>query len=294
MLKAAIISDGTNSWPLYVAQARGFFEREGLEVAVALTASSAKQLEALRTGGYDIGFQQSDHIVRGVERGADLFIFMAHAHAPDLSLVVAPRVGSLRDLRGKTLAVDGARSGYALLLRRLLADHGLGEADYAFAEFGGSRERFEALEKGAAVASFLNPPFDRALFAHGFRKLGSSRDYFPTYPGPVVAARRGWAKENEAPLVAFIRALDGAYDWLVERSNRAEAMTILSERLKSDRLEADEVYEDYVEQPRPEIQHEGLRQVIDVVWDAERFAQPKPDPGKYLDLAYQVKARQGT
>ncbi|UCF75340.1 MAG: ABC transporter substrate-binding protein, partial [Betaproteobacteria bacterium] len=214
MLKVAIISEGTNTWPLYVAQAKRLFEREGLDVEVTLTASSAKQLEALSAGGYDIGFQQSDHIVRGVEHGADLFVFMAHAHAPELSLVVAPSVGSLKDLKGKTLAVDGARSGYALLLRRLLADHGLGEGDYAFVEFGGARERFEALQKGAAVASFLNPPFDRALLGQGFKKLGSSRDYFPTYPGPVVAARRAWAKENEESLVAFIRALEGAYDWL--------------------------------------------------------------------------------
>lgn len=294
VLKVAIISEGTNTWPLYVAQAKRFFEREGLDVELTLTASSAKQLEALSAGGYDVGFQQSDHIVRGVEHGADLFVFMAHAHAPELSLVVAPSIGSLGDLKGKTLAVDGARSGYALLLRRLLADHGLGEGDYTFIEFGGSRERFEALQKGAAVASFLNPPFDRALFGLGFKKLGSSRDYFPTYPGPVVAARRAWAKENEDRLVAFIRALEGAYDWLTDRSNKADAVKILIERLKSDPAEADKAYETYVSQQRPELRVDGLRQVIDVVWDAEGFRQAKPSPEKYVDLAFYAKAHQRT
>ena len=292
MLNVAIISDGANTWPLYVAETRGFFEREGLEVKVTLTASSAKQLEALCTGGYDIGFQQSDHIVRGVERGADLFIFMAHAHAPELSLVVAPGVISLEDLKSKVLAVDGARSGYALLLRKLLADHGLREGDYTFTEFGGSRERFEALQKGAAVASFLNPPFDRNLFQQGFRKLGSTRDYFPSYPGPVVATRRAWARENKDRLIAFIRALTRAYDWLIDRPNKAEAVKILAARLKSDPAEADRAYEEYVLQPRPEIRPEGLRQVIDVVWEAERFGQPKAAPEKYLDLAYYAAARQ--
>jgi ABC-type nitrate/sulfonate/bicarbonate transport system substrate-binding protein len=293
VLKVAIISEGANTWPLYVAQARGFFEREGLEVEVTLTASSAKQLEALCAGGYDIGFQQSDHVVRGVERGADLFIFMAHAHAPELSLVAAPGVRSLRDLRQKTLAVDGARSGYALLLRKLLADNGLGEGDYTFSEFGGSRERFEALREGAAVASFLNPPFDDALFQLGFRKLGSSRDFFPTYPGPVVAARRSWANANADRLVAFIRALRGAYDWLTARPNKAEAVRILAERLKSAPAKAEEAYEAYVLQPAPEIRPEGLRQVIDVVWDAEGFRQPKAAPEKYLDLGYYAAARRG-
>lgn len=294
VLKVAIISEGANTWPLYVAQAGGFFKREGLEVAVTLTGSSAKQLEELCAGGYDIGFQQSDHIVRGVERGADLFIFMAHAHAPELSLVVAPEVRSLRDLGRKTLAVDGARSGYALLLRKLLADHGLGDGGYTLKEFGGSRERFEALRDGAAVASFLNPPFDETLFQLGFRKLGTSRDYFPTYPGPVVATRRAWAEDNADRLVAFIRALRGAYHWLVDRKNKAEAVRILAERLKSDTAKAEEAYEAYVLQPPPEIRPEGLRQVIDIVWDSEGFRGPKGAPEKYLDLGYYAAARRGT
>ncbi len=293
VLHVAIISEGTHTWPLYVAQAKRFFEREGLDVEVTLTASSAKQLEALCAGGYDIGFQQSDHIVRGVERGADLFIVMAHAHAPELSLVAAPAIGALEDLAGATLAVDGARSGYALLLRRLLADHGLKEGDYRVVEFGGARERFEALRRGEAVASFLNPPFDRTLVALGFRKLGSTRDYFPTYPGPVVAARRAWAKENEDQLIAFIRALEAAYDWLTDRSNKAEAVKILSERLQGDAGEADTAYEGYVLQPRPELREEGLRQVIDIVWDAEGFRQPKPGTAKYLDPAFYARARRG-
>ena len=293
VLQVAIISEGTNTWPLYVAQAKHFFEREGLDVKVTLTASSAKQLETLSAGGYDIGFQQSDHIVRGVERGADLFIVMAHAHAPDLSLVAAPATGSLEDLKGKTLAVDGARSGYALLLRRLLADHGLKDGDYRFVEFGGARERFEALQRGEAVASFLNPPFDRALLAQGFKKLGSTRDYFPTYPGPVIAARRAWARENGGRLVAFIRALEMAYDWLTDRSNKSEAVKILADRLKSDPAEAGRAYDAFVAQPRPELREDGLQQVIDVVWDAERFRQPKPGPAKYLDLTFCAEAHRG-
>jgi len=102
-------------WPLYVAAGREFFEREGLDLRIALTRASGRQLEALTRGDYDIGLQQSDHVVRAVEQGSDLFIFMANAPQPDLSLVVAPGIQSFGDLRGRTVAVDGARSGYRLL-----------------------------------------------------------------------------------------------------------------------------------------------------------------------------------
>ena len=87
---------------------------------ITLTGASGPQLAALVRGDYDIGLQQSDHVVRAVEQGSDLFIFMANAHQPDLNLVVAPGITGFGDLRGRVVAVDGARSGYALLQTRLL------------------------------------------------------------------------------------------------------------------------------------------------------------------------------
>jgi ABC-type nitrate/sulfonate/bicarbonate transport system substrate-binding protein len=138
-VRLAIISEGVNAWPLYAAQGRKLFEQEGVAVKVTLTGSSSQQLEQLRSGGYDIGFQQSDHVVRAVETGSDLCIVMAQGHAPELSLVVAPGIKSFADLRGRAIAVDGANSGYALVLRRLLAEHGLQKNDYSFLEIAARR-----------------------------------------------------------------------------------------------------------------------------------------------------------
>src|SRR5947209_1199571 len=71
-VKLGLISEGTNTWPLYVAQALGLFEREGIEVEATLTGSSVEQQTQLIAGRFDIGFQQADHVVRAVEHGSDL------------------------------------------------------------------------------------------------------------------------------------------------------------------------------------------------------------------------------
>ena len=289
-VKLAVISEGTASWPLYVAQAKKLFEREGVTVEVTLTASSVKQLEQLTKGGYDIGLQQSDHVVRAVENGSDLFIFMANAPPPELSLVIAPSIGSFDDLKGRVIAVDGVRSGYALLLRKLLADRGLKEGDCTFKEFGGSRERFDALKGGLAFASFLNPPFDRNLFAEGFKTLGTTSDYFPTYPGSIAAARRSWARDNEQRLVAFIRAMNAAFAWLEDKNNKQEAIEILQARLKVEPDAAARAFDKFSAKPRPTVVPEALRQVIDIVWDAEGLTGPQGTPDKYMDLSYLHKA----
>ncbi|HTE15450.1 MAG TPA: ABC transporter substrate-binding protein, partial [Burkholderiales bacterium] len=89
MIKLALISEGVNTWPVYAAQSLGFWQKAGVEVELTVTGSSIQQLDALKNGGFDIGFQQVDHIVRGVEQGADLFIFMGQSHAPELSLIVS-------------------------------------------------------------------------------------------------------------------------------------------------------------------------------------------------------------
>ena len=291
-VKLAVISEGTASWPLYVAQAKKLFDREGITVEVTLTASSVKQLEQLTKGGYDIGLQQSDHVVRAVENGSDLFIFMANAPPPELSLVIAPSIGSFDDLKGRVIAVDGVRSGYALLLRKLLADRGLKEGDCTFKEFGGSRERFDALKGGLAFASFLNPPFDRNLFAAGFKSLGTISDYFPTYPGSIAAARRSWARDNEQRLVAFIRAMNAAFAWLEDKNNRNEAVEILRARLKTEPDAAARAFDQFSAQPRPTLVPGALRQVIDIVWDAEGLTGPQGAPDKYMNLSYLRKATQ--
>lgn len=292
-VRLAVISEGIASWPLYVAQAKNLFEGAGVAVEVTLTASSARQLEQLVEGGYDIGLQQSDHVVRAVESGSDLFIFMAIAPQPELNLVVAPDIRSFADLKGKVVAVDGARSGYALLLRKLLADKGLRDSDCTFREFGGSRERFDALQGGVAFASFLNPPFDRNLFAAGFRSLGTLGDYFPTYPGSIAAARRSWARANEQQLVAFIRGMNAAFAWLEDRNNKQEAIGILQARLKTDVVAAARAFDDFSARPRPTVMPEALRQVIDIVWDAEGLKGPRGAPEKYIDLSYLRKAVTG-
>ncbi len=288
-IKLAVISEGINAWPLYVAQGRNMFDSAGVAVDVTLTRSSTQQLEQMRSGGYDIGFQQSDHVVRAVETGSDLCIVMAQGHAPELSLVVAPGIKTFADLRGRDIAVDGANSGYSLVLRRLLAAKGLAGA-YRFVEVGGSQERYDALRGGNAAASWLNPPFDRNLFAAGFGSLGTTQEFFPSYPGSVAAARRAWVAQNGERLVAFIRAFRGACHWLRDPAHKAEAIALLPRHLNISPDLADRAFDAFGKKALPSITAAGLQQVIDVYWEAEGLQTPRGAPEKYMDLSYQQRA----
>jgi len=285
-IRLGLISEGTNTWPLYAAQALALFEREGLTVDVRVIGSSVAQQEALIGAAIDVGFQQADHVVRAVERGAELFVFAPHGHAPDLTLVGAPDICTIADLRRRSIAVDGARTGYALLLRRLLRRNGLAEADVVFREVGGSQERFDAMKKGQTAASLLNPPFDANLIAGGYTSLARMNEAFPAYPGSVMAARRSWAHSHRRELEAFVRALGEAYAWLQKPEHAGEALDLLPQRLAIAPRAAASALGELAKRPPPQLSADGMRQVIDTVWEVEGYVQPKGAPQKYVDLSF--------
>lgn len=290
MIKLALISEGINTWPVYVAQSLGLWKNAGVAVDITVTGSSIRQLDALKNGGYDIGFQQVDHVVRGVEQGADLFIFMGQAHAPALTLIVSRDVARIADLKGKSIVVDDARTGYSLLLRKLFAQHGLQQNDTHFKNVGGSQQRFDAMLRGEGAACFINAPFDRNLLAAGFTSLGTSSDFFAAYPGPVAAARRAWAGEHEAELIAFIRGFNRAYAWLQDQANHDAAVQLLPSHLDTPAAAARSALKQVYGLPRPQITEAGVLQALDLVWAAEQYAKPLGSPSKYLDPHYLEEA----
>ncbi|CEP69350.1 SsuA/THI5-like [Moorella glycerini] len=289
-LTVATISQSANSWPLYVAQDLGFFTEKGLDVKIEITHSSSKQLQALINGYYDIGHQAADHIIRAVESGNSLFMFMG-VSTPLQSLIVRPEIESYTDLRGKKLAVDGISSGYALLLRGLLAQNGLQEGkDYELVAVGGTGERFGALASSLAAGAFLDGPVDLVAEVQGYRRLGSNLDYLPSYQGTVAAARREWALVHQDVLVRYIKGYIMAQDWLHDETNKAEAIQVLRQHVDVPEDIAGQTYDRYVSwrvfNAKAGLNIEGLQQVIKVMVQTGELAASPPDPAKYYDLSY--------
>ncbi len=292
-VKLAVITESSTHWPVYAAQAKGMFEKEGLTVQMTITGSSKKQIEAMNKGEFDIGHSAAANVISAVQQGSDFIIVMA-LNLPAYSIVTAPTIVSFEDLKGKVLAVDSARTGYALLLKKILAQKGLKEGDYTLKEVGGTTQRIEAVKSGAAVAALINQPSDLQLFAQGYKSLGNTSDYFPHFQGSVAATKRSWAARNADILMRYVRAYVAASDWLLDRKNREEAIEILLRSVKRfDRAQANATYEGGLSRvfiPKAAVNLDGLRQVIEMFWEAEGLKSPLPSPEKYVDLSYYAKA----
>jgi ABC-type nitrate/sulfonate/bicarbonate transport system substrate-binding protein len=231
-LRVVVFPGGFN-WPLWVAQDKGFFERERLAVAITPTPNSTFQMKGLIQGEFDIAMTAMDNVIAyregqgeaGVE-GPDLVAVMG-SDAGFLRLVAAPGTRGYADLRGKTLSVDALTTGYAFVLLELLERHGLVlDRDYKTERAGGVLQRYEALLERKHAATILVAPFDVTAEAHGFQRLANATDELGHYQGVVATARQGWARAHADRVRGYIRAHAGAVDWLREPRNKDEALRI--------------------------------------------------------------------
>src|SRR5713226_4715807 len=232
-----IVFPGGFNWPVWVAQEKGLFAKNGIEVRVTPTVSSVFQLTNLIDGKFDIAMTAIDNLIayregQGEEPvlGRDLQAVMG-GDTGFLRLVTVPEVNSYSQLRGKTLSVDARTTGYAFVLIEMLERAGLKEDDYKLERAGGVLQRFQALMEKKHAATLLLSPFEVQAEARGFNRLGNAIDLFGHYQGVVAGARKAWADANRDAVIGYIRAYAEATDWLYDPRNKGEAIAIFRKNL---------------------------------------------------------------
>jgi ABC-type nitrate/sulfonate/bicarbonate transport system substrate-binding protein len=291
---------GASNLPVWVAQERGLFAKEGLAVKLERTPSSGALFRNLMAGKYQVASAAMDNVVAYVEgqaeqtiEGFDAVSFLG-VHGGLVSLMTRPEIKRFADIRGKAAAVDSAASGYALLMYRILQQKGLvKDRDYTVLSVGGTGERLQAMREGRAAVSLISPPQDIEARKLGFHAMGEAAKSLGAYQGSVYNVRRAWAKDHEKEVVAFVRAIVAAHDVIF--TDKAAAIAVLRKRLKE--LTAEDAAAVYARMTGPggfarkaQISMAGLKVVLSVRSD---YGEPKKtltDPYKYVDLRYYDKA----
>lgn len=230
---------GGFNWPIWAAQEKGFFARNGVQPTIVATPSSQAQLTGLITGRFDIAMTAIDNLIAYREAqgpapmiGHDLVAVMGGDQG-FLRLVVQPEVKTFNDLRGKALSVDALTTGYAFVLYELLDRNGLKPGDYKIETAGGALERFAALTDKKHAGTMLIAPFDIQAEARGMRRLVNASEALGTYQGLVAGVRSSWAERNRDTVVGYIRGYAQGVEWLYDPANRAEALAIFLKNLRN-------------------------------------------------------------
>jgi ABC-type nitrate/sulfonate/bicarbonate transport system substrate-binding protein len=297
-----IAFEGGHNLAIWAAQRQGFFDDNGVRVALSFTPSSTALIAGMFENKFDIAALAIDNVIAYQEGQGetnladhpDLFAFLAVDDGL-LTLVAAHGVNRFADLKGKTVSVDAMTTGFAFVLRELVQRAGLKESEVTFVSAGGTGNRYRDLIAGKHDATLLRTPFELQAKDRGCHLLATAEGLGP-YMGTVAAARRSWAHDNEAALIGFIRGYRAGLAWVSDPKNReiAEAILLANTRDMTPAL-AKRSYDVLL------AAHGGL--IRDMALDPARirtvlglrskFGEPQKtldDPAKYIDASYRDKA----
>jgi ABC-type nitrate/sulfonate/bicarbonate transport system substrate-binding protein len=233
-------SASANLWPVFIGIKKGFFAAENLKVDLVFVQSSANLVQQLAAGSLDITMSTGlVDPIRAIDQRAPIAILRFEVQAPPYALLAKPAIKSLKELKGKTISLGGAKDITRIYVERMLAPHGVkpGEFDMVFA--GATSARASALQAGAVDAAILLPPFNFHATAAGFNDLGLTIDYAGELPFSGTVVNRTWAAKNPAVLRRLLAAHGRSVAWFYDDANRAEAVKMMAEvsRLKVDDVE---------------------------------------------------------
>ncbi len=255
-----------------LASKRGFFRDEGLDVEI-IRMNANVSITALSTGDIDYTMIFAS-VVRGALRGMPMKVVSSYMDSSTHLLIARPEYKSLKDLKGKTLAVStfGATSDVAA--RMMFKQGGVDpERELKIIPLGAERSRYTALREGIVDVAVLSPPADSEATRLGFNVLSRFFEHFKLpFTGLGVNTKK--LKEKPDEVKRMIKATLRANRFV--RQNREGTIQTLMDWVHVDRESAAATYDSTwrIFSEDGNIAESGLRLVIDQGRQAMKIDRP--------------------
>ena len=222
-----------------VAQKRGFFREEGLEAEI-ISMRGNLPVAALVNGEIDYN-STVPLVLTAAMRGVPVKVLACYVPGSPYMLVARPEIKTVKELRGKTIAV-GPFGGAPHVIGKMIVKHfGLDpDKDVKFLAAGGAESRFVAIKQGFADAAALTSPSDFVGKKMGFGVLARANEFF-SYPAVGLTTSVTKIRERPDESKRAIKAGIKANRYI--RANRDGTIQVMMEWLKIDKEMATTSYE---------------------------------------------------
>ena len=222
-IRISLSSRSNTNATYYVAQARGIFKDEGLEVEFI---QINPRLGALAVLNGDVTFTTSFvSTFRGIAQGLPMKTVLILLKKGMYYLMVRPEIiKDVQDLKGKKLGVTAVNGGDHIIGRELIRMKGLDPNLVQAIAVGDPALRFQAVLTGIVQAVSVPPPYDVQLLNQGLKAISGPPEVGVPSSGLFAADR--FIKENPQVLRRTIRAALKANRFL--EANREETIRIMA------------------------------------------------------------------
>jgi NitT/TauT family transport system substrate-binding protein len=255
----------------FIAQEKGFFNEEGLDVELALFSNSGEGINAVLAGKLDAGSFGTAPPFTFIAKGNEVTIFggqMTEGHAIIAQPELADQFKDIASFKGKTIATVRLATG-DIALRSALHNAGIDwKTEVTINEMESPAAVLEAVKKGSADAGVVWSPYRKMSEDQGLKIVFYSGELNNLTGHPCcrqIAVTERLA-ENPGNYERFLRALIKAYDFY--KSNHEESLDIMSKYISIDKeiLEA-ETYGDHIGSS-PDPNKEGVVKFWNAMKDA--------------------------
>ncbi|MGH7873050.1 MAG: ABC transporter substrate-binding protein [Candidatus Binatia bacterium] len=255
-----------------LALKRGMFRDEGLDLEL-IRMNANVSITALSTGDIDYTMVFAS-VVRGAMRGMPMKVVASFMDSSTHLLIARPEYKSIKDLKGKTLAVStfGATSDVAA--RMMMKQGGVDpEKELKIIPLGVERARYAALREGIVDVAVLSPPTDTEAMRSGYRVLSRFYEHFKL-PFTGLGTHLKKLKEKPDEVKRMTRALLRANRFV--RTNREGTIQTMMDWVKVDRESAAATYDSTwkIFSEDGAISESGLKIVIDQGREAMKIERP--------------------
>jgi len=212
--------------PLTIAERKGFFKEEGLEVEINDFGGGAKSLQALIGGSVDVVTGAYEHTIRMQAKGQDVRAITELGRFPAIVIAAkkdkAGQIKSAADFKGLKIGVTAPGSSTALTAQYAMVKAGLKPSDAAFIGVGSGASAVAAMQKGEIdVISHLDPVIaklesdgDIAILIDTRTEAGTRSLFGGSNPAATLYSKKDFIDANPVTTQRLVNAFMKSLKWL--------------------------------------------------------------------------------
>jgi NitT/TauT family transport system substrate-binding protein len=239
--------------PVYLAQARGFFSEEGLEVEIIPTSGGGPDIRALIAGEVDFSFTTGDNVILAYQEGKPLLMVMSGLNKLFINWAMHKEVAKtkgitettslqekLKALKGLTVGVTNPAALTAHLAHFVIRKAGyVPQQDVNIIPIGAGPTWLAALENRKVDLALTAPPVPETAVARGFAILfiNNAKGEDPSISEFLMenlVARPDTVKKDVDLVRRMVRALLKANKWALSSTPEQVAEALKPTFAKTD------------------------------------------------------------
>jgi NitT/TauT family transport system substrate-binding protein len=219
-IRIAYASRSSSAMPQYMAQSKGFFKAEALDVELI---QMNPRLGATAVVNGDVAFATPfTSTFRGILQGFPMKLVFVHFKKGPYYVMARPEIKDVQQLKGKKLGVATIKGTDQLVAEEMLQAKGFNTNLLQAVAIGDGPVRMQALVSGAVDAICVAPPHDFMLRKMGYPALAGPPEIGLPSAGMLTADRL--IRENPQLVRRTLKSLLRAHNYIIE--NRQETIQL--------------------------------------------------------------------